>query len=242
MTKPFDQWTVLPHGELTRLEDNLLCVTGWLDMPPMGKVQRRMSVVRLGDGRGVVYSAIALDEAKMQELARFATPTYLVVPNGIHRMDSNAWRNRYPEITVIAPRGARDRVERIVHVDATEVDFGDPAVRLITVPGTAEREAALVVESAAGSTTVIVSDLVFDLRNRPGLSGWFFKKLGMTGDEPRLPALVKKRLVDREQDLRRQLEHWANLPSLRRVVIAHGNIIGDHPGQALRHVARRLQS
>ena len=63
MAKPFTDWTILPHGKPTRLDENLLTVTGVLRMPPMGDVERRMTVVRLRDGRLVVYSAIALDEA-----------------------------------------------------------------------------------------------------------------------------------------------------------------------------------
>ena len=59
MPKPFTEWTVLPHGKLSRLDDNLLSVTGDLPMP-VGNFPRRMTVVRLHDGRLVVYSAIAL--------------------------------------------------------------------------------------------------------------------------------------------------------------------------------------
>ena len=60
MAKPFTEWTVLPHGRLTRIDDNILSVSGSLRMPPMGKVERRMTAVRLNDGRLVIYSAIAL--------------------------------------------------------------------------------------------------------------------------------------------------------------------------------------
>ena len=48
-----------------------------------------------------------------------------------------------------APSGS-SKVEEIVHVDATSVDFGDPAVQLVAVPGTGERELALVVETPTG--------------------------------------------------------------------------------------------
>ena len=50
MPKPFKEWTVLPHGKLARLDDNLLSVTGELQMP-IGEFPRRMTVVRLRDGR-----------------------------------------------------------------------------------------------------------------------------------------------------------------------------------------------
>src|SRR5437773_1168133 len=117
MARPFREWTVLPHGKLTRLDDNLLSVTGVLQMPPMGDVERRMTIVRLADRRLVVYSAIALDEAEMRAIESFGTPAYLIVPNDIHRMDAKIWKDRYPELKVIAPAAARAKVEKVVRVD-----------------------------------------------------------------------------------------------------------------------------
>ena len=46
MAQPFGEWTVLPHGKLTRVDDNLLSVTGVLRMPPMGDVERRMTIAQ----------------------------------------------------------------------------------------------------------------------------------------------------------------------------------------------------
>lgn len=74
MAKPFKEWTVLPHGELTRLDDRILVVSGLLNMPPMGQVERRMTVVRLRGGGLVVYSAIALGETQMRTLESFGNP------------------------------------------------------------------------------------------------------------------------------------------------------------------------
>jgi hypothetical protein len=239
MAKPFTEWTVLPHGRLTRIDDNILSVTGNLRMPPMGQVERRMTAVRLNDGRLVIYSAIALREAEMSALERFGTPAFLIVPNPIHRLDAKAWKDHYPNLFVIAPAGARARVEKVVPVDATVADFGDPAVHFVTVPGTGDQEAALIVETQNG-TTLIVSDLIFNLKDRPGVLGWFFKRIGMTGDEPRLPPVVKARLVKDEPLLRAQLERWAQLPNLSRIVIAHGNIIANDAPQVLNRVARSL--
>jgi hypothetical protein len=239
MAKPFNQWTVLPHGKLTRLDDNLLSVTGVLRMPPMGDVDRRMTVVRLADGRLVVYSAIALDEAEMSTLEDFGTPAYLIVPSHLHRMDARAWKNRYPAITVVAPAGSRKKVEEIVHVDASEVDFGDPAVRFVTVSGTGKREAALLVETANG-TTLIVNDLIFDLANRPGLRGWLFKAIGLTGDEPHIPSPIKMRLVKDKTAVRAQLNRWSRLPNLNRIVISHGRLITTDPAKVLGRIAQEL--
>jgi glyoxylate carboligase len=238
MAKPFSEWTVLPHGALTRLEENLLSVTGTLRMPPMGDVDRRMTIVRLSDGRLVVYSAIALDEAEMRQIEAFGTPAFLIVPNDIHRMDAKVWKDRYPAMTIIAPAAARAKVEEIVAVDATTVDFGDPSVRYVAVPGTGDREAALTVE-ADGGTTLVLNDLIFDLANRPGLAGWLFKTIGMTGDEPHMPPLVKMRQVKDKEALRAQLER-SHLPNLKRVIISHGGIIAEDAARVLGRIAEEL--
>jgi hypothetical protein len=239
MAKPFEKWTVLPHGKLTRLDDNLLSVTGIMRMPPMGEVDRHMTVVRLKGDRLVIYSAIALDETEMSTIGRFGRPAYLIVPSDIHRMDAKVWKHRYPAMKVITPRGARKKVAEVVPVDATDVDFDDPAVHFVTVPGTDDKEAALTVDAASG-TTLILNDLVFNLANRPGVSGWLFKTLGMTGDVPHVPPVIRMRLVKDNGALRSQLETWSRLPNLERVVVSHGTIIANDAAHVLHRIAEDL--
>jgi hypothetical protein len=238
--KPFSTWTVLPHGKLMRLEENVLSVTGRMQMPPMGEVERRMTVVRLADGRLVIWSAISLAEPEMRELESFGRPAYLIVPGDLHRLDARAWKDRYPELVVIAPAAARAKVQEVVPVDATEVDFGDPRVRFTTVPGTGDREAALFVEGANG-TTLVINDLIFDLVHRPGLSGWLFKAIGMTGDKPHIPPVVRMRKVVDKGALSAALQQWSRLPRLERVIISHGEIISrGKAGEVLSRVAREI--
>ena len=73
MTKPFKRWTVLPHGQLSEIDDNILTVVGQLHMP-LTALPRRMTVVRLKDGRLVIFSAIALDEDEMVALEQYGRP------------------------------------------------------------------------------------------------------------------------------------------------------------------------
>ena len=54
-------------------------------------------------------------------------PTYSIVPGDLHRMDAKIWKDRYPEIMVVAPAGIRQRVEKVVPVDQTTCDF--PPIR-----------------------------------------------------------------------------------------------------------------
>jgi hypothetical protein len=241
VAKPHIDWTVLPHGKLEHLERDLLTVTGTMNMPPMGEVSRRMTIVRLADGRLVIYSAICLDDIEMKALESYGQPAYLIVPGDIHRMDAKPWKDRYPNLKVIAPAGAREKIQEVVPVEATEVDFGDPAVRFMTMPGTGDKEAVLVIETASG-TTVILNDLIFDLANRPGFRGWLFKTLGMTGDEPHIVFPVKLKQVQDKGAVSAQLEDWAHLPNLQRVIISHGDIIAEAPRAVLARISLELRA
>jgi hypothetical protein len=116
MTKPFQQWTVLPHVKLVQVDENILTVVGEIHMPRMD-LRRRMTVVRLADAGLVVFSAIALDEDDMSALEAYGRPAFLMVPSDKHRLDAKTWKDRYPEIQVVAPEGARTKVEETVAVD-----------------------------------------------------------------------------------------------------------------------------
>ena len=56
-------WTVLKHDPLRKLESNLWEVEGELPGMPL---RRRMVLVRLSDGRLVIHSPIACDDATMR--------------------------------------------------------------------------------------------------------------------------------------------------------------------------------
>lgn len=233
------EWKVLPHGRLSAVEDNILTVVGEISMPAL-KFPRRMTVVRLNDGRLVIYSAIALDEDEMRELEKFGTPAFLIVPSDHHRLDAKIWQNRYPAILVIAPKGACEKVQEAVAVDATHADFGDPNVKLVTVPGTGEREAALEILNPTG-TTLVVNDIVANIRDPSGFGGFVSKLMGFAGDTPQVPRPERWTMIGDKAALAVQLRRWADLPSLKRILVSHGEPIERDPKGALRELAATLE-
>jgi len=238
MPKPYEQWTVLPHGKLAQIDEGMLTVTGELRMP-LGNFPRRMTVVRLRDSRLVIWSAIALDEKEMATLDGFGRPAFMIVPNDHHRLDAKAWKDRYPEVRVVAPKGSREKVEEVVPVDTIAPDFGDPNVQFVTVAGTRDREAALVVRTANG-TTLVLNDLVGNIREASGISGWLLGLAGFAGKSARIPRVVKLNLVKDAKALRAQLLQWAELSPLKRILVAHGEPIESNPQQTLRELAGSL--
>src|SRR5438034_3871032 len=238
MTKPYQHWKVLPHGKLSEVDDGILTVVGPIRMP-LGSFPRRMTVVRFRDSRLVVWSAISLDEKEMARLEAFGRPAFLIVPNDHHRLDARAWKERYPQLQVVAPKGSRAKVEKAVPVDTTAPDFGDPNVEFMTVPGTRDREAALMVRTPNG-TTLVLNDLVGNIRDASGIGRWLLGLAGFAGKSARIPRVVKVNRVKDANALRTQLLRWAETASLKPILVSHGEPIEADPRQTLRDLAGSL--
>jgi hypothetical protein len=238
MPKVNQVWKVLPHGKLTELDPNLLTVTGSIPMP-LTNLPRRMTIARLTGKRLVVFSAIALDESSMRVVEDYGKPTFLVVPSDKHRLDAKIWKDRYPDIQVVTPAGAHQKVAKVVHVDTLAPQFDDPTVEFIVVPGTAGHEAALLVHTENG-TTLVLNDLVGNIRRTSGFGNWFLRMMQFAGDEPHIPRPVKLTMIKDRPALRAQFLKWAALPTLKRILVSHGEPIDVEPAEALRDFAQSL--
>jgi hypothetical protein len=235
MTAPFKEWTVLPHGKPTRINDRIATVVGDLKMPLL-ELPRRMTVVRLKSRDLVVFSAIALREPDMTELEAFGRPAFLVVPSLRHRLDAPSYARRYPGLTVVAPRAGVEKIGEVVRVDTSAPDFGDPTVRYIEIAG----DSALEVDGDDG-LSIIVNDLIGDIHGKGGLDGWLLRVMGFAGDEPHVPGPVKMLLGKHKGDVARQFRRWAEREELRRIIVSHGDTIESDPRGALRKLAASIE-
>jgi hypothetical protein len=233
------EWTVFPHGPVETIDEGILSVEGEIRMPP-GVFPRRMTVAALRSGGSVVFSPVALQEPAMREIESLGRPSFMVVPNGFHRLDARIWKQRYPELTVLCPRGARKRVEQAVAVNATSDVMGDDEVKFITVDGARRMESALLIRRAA-ETTLVVNDLISHIRHPRGLGAKLISRLMSFGiKRPQIGREVRWLLIDDKAALARQLRHWAAIPNLSRVIVSHGEMIGMDPAATLRRIALTL--
>lgn len=220
MTQPA-AWNVLGHGPFVKLAENLWWVQG--DLPGMS-LKRCMTVARLLDGRLVIHSAIALQESAMQELLAWGTPAFLIVPSAYHRLDAPAYKARFPGLKVLAPSGSRAKVEQKVGVDGIYEDFPEQAdVHLQTLIGTKGREGVMLVKSSDG-TSVVFNDVMMNMDKKQDLLGYLFTTLMGSAPGPRISRLSKLALVGDHQVLRQELEAFAALPDLARVIVAHEKV------------------
>jgi hypothetical protein len=235
MPKAHTSWTVHRHGPIEKLTDNVWRVVGSMSGPP---IPRTMVLVRLRDGRIVVHSAVALDEATMKEIEAWGTLAYLLVPGIGHRLDAPAYKARYPAMVVMCPPGARKNVEEVVPVERTDVAFDDPDVSWTTLGGTGDREGALTVRSPQG-TSLVLNDTMMNMPHGPGFGGLVGRVIGFTGPT-KLPPVTRLLLIKDKSALRADFERLATTPDLRRIVPSHGDVVSDDPAGALRRVASTL--
>ncbi len=234
MAKPFEKWTVFPHGAIEKIRDNLWRVEAKFPGAPFS---RAMHVARLADGRLVVHNAIALDDEQMKELEAWGTPAFLIVPNGGHRMDSRIYKERYPAMRVVAPAGSKEKVEQIVKVDDTLPTLGD-GVRYEVLEGTKGREGVLLVDSGA-ETTLVFCDGLMNNRSLPGFVGFMMGLGGFKSDALKVTFPARIAVVDDKKAFRTHLERLAT-DKVTRIDVAHGLPVTEKASAALRHAASEL--
>jgi len=240
MVKFNTEWTVGPHGPVVEIEDGIISVAGEIVMP-LGRFPRRMTVVRLSDGQTAIWSAIALREPEMAQLEAFGQPGFMIVPNPGHRTDAQIFKARYPNMTVIAPRGAVALVEEAVPVDATADILGDKDVSFVTVDGADEAESALVVRRSGG-VTLITNDIIGHVTHPHGLGANIMARVFDYGvHEPAVPKTVRRFIKD-PKALAAQMRKWAEIPNLKRIIVSHVDPIDDDPPGVLRRLAEELDA
>jgi len=238
MANQSDEWKVLNHGPVEQLTDNLWRVVGSI---PRMSLKRVMTIAKMCDLRLVFHSPIALGESAMAEVEKLGPPAYVIVPSGYHRMDAPAYKKRYPAVRVLAPRGARAKVEAVMSVDGTYEDFPeDTSVALQPIPGIGDAEGAMIVRSSDG-VTVVLNDIVMNMDRKRDPLGYFITTLLGSAPGPRVSRLAKLSLVKDRQALRAELERLAAIPNLVRLVVAHENVAsGKAAAEALRKAASFL--
>lgn len=238
MAKAFGQWKVLKHGPIERLAENLWRVSG--SVPGMS-LRRTMTAVRLANGRLVLHNAIALHENEMKQVESWGKLAYLVVPNGIHRLDAPAYKKRFPGLVVLAPRGARDKVQEVVTVDAVYEDFPeDETLRFEPLHGIDDVEGAMFVQSPDG-VTIVLSDIVFNMDRKRDPLGFFFTTLLGSAPGPRISRLARWKMVKDAAALKEDLTRFAATPRLTRLIVAHEKVAsGPAAAAALAAAARYL--
>lgn len=227
------RWKILPHAPLAQLEDNLWVVDGPLPGMPL---DRRMTIVRLSDGRLVIHNAIAADDATMSALEALGEMAFLVVPNSFHRIDAFAFKQRYPNIAVIAAPNALAKVSEAVTVaGGPELLPLNSGVHGELLAGDKIGEMAFIITHGDRST-LLLNDALFNTPHKPGFKGFILRAMGSTGGL-KMTRIMRVLGSSDTNAMRAHLLRLAAQPGVSRLIVSHGDII---EGDIAAHVQRAL--
>lgn len=201
----------------------------------------RMAVIRLTNGDLVIWSPIALTGDLGAEIEALGTVRYLVPPNSLHHTFLGDWQRSYPDATVYAPPGLREK-RKDIRFDA---DFTDEPIaaweeEVEHVIMWGNRITTEVVLFHRQSGTALFTDLIQQFP-RGWFRGWraLVAQLDlMTAAEPTVPRKFRVAFTDRSvarKSLRRVLA-WPT----EKVIMAHGSPIMDDGQAFLRRAFRWL--
>jgi hypothetical protein len=232
-------WTVLPHSPLQRHEENLWTVEGSLEGGKL--LSRRMALVKRPDGSLVIHNAMALRESEMKEIEAWGEPRVLIVPNGFHRMDAHAFKQRYPKLQVFCPASDDARVREVVEVDGHYDTFPqDDTLSVEPLEGLNVGEGVFIVRSGE-RTSLIFNDILFNMEHVAGPVGFFMRFMLSATGGLKVNRLGNLFMIRDHKALSAHLERLASLPGLARLIIMHGAIVEPDAAAALSAVARDLR-
>ncbi len=233
------QEIVHPHGPLQRIAEGLWLLQGTL---PPSALPRAMVVWRLPTGGLWIHSPVNLDEATRAELESLGQPEVLVVPNGFHRADAAAWKTRYPEIEVVAPREARAAVEKVLPVDATaETALTPHGIKCLAPSGLKPLELTYRLPLEEGGHVLVITDILFNVREHgPGFMGLIFRYITRSTGFFGITGLGRWLALKDGAAFATWLRGLADEPGLKAVLVAHGEPVLEQPAVRLREAADRV--
>ena len=84
---------------------------------------------------------------------------------------------------------------------------------------------------------MVLNDVIGNIRNASGFGGLLLRLMGFAGDKPHVPVPIKWVLILDKAVFAAQLRRWAELPTLKQVIVSHGSPIIDEPARVFRELA-----
>jgi len=196
-----------------------------------------MSIIKRADGTLLFFNAIPLESFALTEVQAWGKPSMLVVPHDQHMIDARAFSQKL-EVSVYGPKECQEKVRARTELAGTlEAVPSDPSITIEPVAGVKNGEPALIVTSGGGRVSLIVSDAIMNSTKES--MGFFPRMMGFAGPMKIVPVFRMMFLNDKKA-LKSQIERWAGLPGLTRLIPSHGDVASGPVADGLRGTAATL--
>ena len=198
----------------------------------------RMVTLRLADGGLLLYSPVPIDDALAAALEAEGPVRHVVAPNLVHHLYAAAAKARFPDATLWAAPGLREKVG--MSADAILSDaFPDDAITTLPLPSAPNMNETVIVHHP--SRSLVVCDLVFNMRRT---KGWgtplMMRMVGCHGRLATSRSLVWYFAKDSVPELAASVRGLVERGDWDRLIMAHGDVVEAGGREALREGAARL--
>lgn len=194
--------------------------------------ETRMTVVRLKSGGLWLHSPVAPNEAMFEAVAALGEPIHLAAPSRFHTLYVQAWKDRFPKLTVWGTRGLWERKPELpIDFDLCGAEKEPWLDEIDQVLFEGERFICETVFCHKPSRTAIFTDIVQN--HDPEKDGWFWRTLkswnGIVAPEGGNPKDWKFTIRDKQAAARsyQTIKGW----DFDKVILCHGICI-ENGGKA----------
>jgi hypothetical protein len=197
----------------------------WVDTAPVRflgmQLTTTMTVLRLGDGNLLLYSPVALTQARQSAIEALGPVAHLYAPNLFHHRWIGEWAAAFPSARLHAPVGLAKkrgdlRIDRI-HNAAREPAFAG-VLEELPIDGFRLEESVVVYRPAR---TLVVADLVHNVgRPQHRWTNFYSRTMGFY-DRVALSRMIRWTAFTDRAAARRSLDELLALP-FDRLIVGHG--------------------
>jgi hypothetical protein len=226
---------LLPHSPLKQINDSVWIVEGTIRDNPM---PRTMTIFKTKEGL-ILHSVVVVNDEILKQIQSLGKIFAIIVPNSFHRMDAPAYKEKFPEIKVISPKDSMSKVQKVISVDYSSEEYLPTlGVKAYIPPGLRPFELVYEVESSQG-TTMIVTDIFFNMDDIPGFRGIFLKIIGSTGFLG-MTFIGRTFILNDKNQFKTWIHSLENRPEIKNLIVAHGNPVTSNLNSLWKSIADRL--
>lgn len=218
-----------------KVADGLYCAESEMKMPGGVRMNTRMTVLRLTNGKVFVHSPIRLNDALIKEIDALGEVAYIVAPNRMHHLFFGPCAEKYAKAKTFGPPGLAEKMPSL-RIDEVLSDTAPSAwaneMEQLVVQGAPKMSEVVFFHKP--TRTLLVSDLFFNIVHPAN----FATKVLLTFAGTR-GKLAKSRVWSMMMDDKAAFE-----ASVRKVlawdfdklVMAHGDVVDKNAGEKARAV------
>lgn len=219
--------------KLVNVAEGIHCAEAEIKMPGGVRMNTRMTVLRLANGKLLVHSPIRGDASLYQAIDALGDVAYVVAPNRLHHLFFGPWAERYPDARTFGPPGLAEKMPNL-RIDEVLTDDAPPAwaneMEQLVVQGAPKMSEVAFFHK--GTKTLIVSDLFFNIVHPANLATKVL--LTFTGARGKL-ARSRVWSMMKEDDAAFQASTRKVLAwDFDMLVMAHGDIVGERADEKAR--------